>query len=142
MNRAYISAKLKEKVRKSAKFRCGFCLFQEYYSHTTFQIDHIIPIAVGGISIEENLWLVCEPCNQAKSDKVKGFDSITKTTVSLFNPRMQNWNEHFQWTDNCTKIVGKTPTGRVTVVELDLNKERIVRIRQNWVAVGWHPPKN
>ncbi len=142
MNRKSISEKLKEKVRKSAKYRCGYCLFQMVYAHTTFEIDHIIPIFKGGATVEENLWLACEICNSAKSDKTEGFDSVTNSTVPIFNPRTENWNEHFEWSDNFTKIVGKTPIGRATVTELHLNKERIVGVRKNWVAVGWHPPKD
>lgn len=142
MSRSYISEKLKEKIRKSAKYRCGYCLFQMVYAHTTFEFDHIIPVSRGGQSIEENLWVVCEICNNSKSDKVEGFDAVTNTTVSIFNPRTQNWDEHFQWSDNYTRIIGKTPIGRVTVTELNMNKERIVAVRKNWVAVGWHPPKD
>ncbi len=142
MKRQNISDKIKAKVRKSANYRCGFCLFQEYYSHTTFQIDHIIPIAKGGTNDEENLWLVCETCNRAKSDKTEGFDAETNTTVPIFNLRNQIWNENFEWCENHTKIIGTTPIGRVTVNELNLNKERIVRIRKNWVVVGWHPPND
>lgn len=142
MKRTYISDQLREKVRQTAQYRCGFCLFQECYSLSVFQIDHIIPVAQGGTNNEENLWLVCEPCNRAKSDKLEGFDSVADSTVSLFNPRTQIWSDHFDWSDNFTKIIGKTPTGRVTVSELNLNKERLVRIRANWVSVGWHPPKD
>ena len=142
MKRTNISDKLRDKVRKSAKYRCGFCLFQENYSHTTFQIDHIIPIVKDGTNDEENLWLVCETCNRAKSDKIEGFDSVTNQSVPIFNPRTQIWHEHFEWSDDYNRIVGKTPTGRVTVIELNLNKERIIKVRKNWVSVGWHPPKD
>jgi CRISPR/Cas system Type II protein with McrA/HNH and RuvC-like nuclease domain len=142
MKRTNVSDKLKAKVRKSSKYRCGFCLFQESYSHTTFQIDHIIPIAKSGTNDEENLWLVCETCNRAKSDKVEGFDSVTNSNSLLFNPRTQIWHEHFEWVDNYTQICGKTKVGRVTVKELNLNKERLIKVRNNWVTVGWHPPKD
>jgi hypothetical protein len=142
MKRSKISEKLKTKIRQTAKFRCGFCLFQEYYSHAKFHIDHIIPISKGGTNVEENLWLVCEICNRAKSDKINGFDAVTNSIAPIFNPRTQTWSKHFEWRENYSIIIGKTPIGRVTVLELNLNKPRIVRIRKNWVAVGWHPPKD
>jgi 5-methylcytosine-specific restriction endonuclease McrA len=142
MKRPNVSDKLKTNVRKAAKYRCGFCLFQESYSHTTFQIDHIIPVSKNGTNEQQNLWLVCETCNRAKSDKIEGFDSVTNLKCPLFNPRNQIWQEHFEWIDNFTQIKGKTAIGRVTVNELNLNKERIVKVRKNWVAVGWHPPKD
>ena len=142
MKRANISKTLKEKVRQTARHRCGYCLFLELYSPTVFQIDHIIPLAEGGTNEEENLWLLCETCNRAKSNKIEVFDAKTKTIVPIFNPRTQSWNEHFEWSDNYTRIIGKTPIGRGTVAELNLNKKRIIEVRKNWVSAGWHPPKD
>ncbi len=114
----------------------------ETYSPTIFQIDHIIPLSKGGTNKEENLWLLCETCNRAKSDKIEVFDAKTKTTVPIFNPRTQTWNEHFEWSKDFTRIIGKTPVGRSTVAELNLNKERIAQVRKNWFSAGWHPPKD
>lgn len=142
MKRPNISTKVREIVRQTARNRCGFCLFQEYYSLSVFQIDHLIPLAKGGRDEEENLWLVCEPCNRAKSDKTEGFDSATNSNALIFNPRTQNWDEHFEWSDHYTRIIGKTPSGRITVAELNLNKERIVAVRREWVSADWHPPKD
>lgn len=142
MKRPNISNKLKEKIRQSARHRCGFCLFSEIYSPTVFQFDHIIPLGKGGTNDEENFWLVCESCNRAKSDKTESFDSVTNSIVSIFNPRTQIWSEHFEWSDDFTRIIGKTPTGRITVIELNLNRERTVEVRRNWVSADWHPPKD
>ena len=142
MKRTNIPEKLKDKIRQTARFRCGYCLFLEIYSPTIFQIDHIIPLANGGTNKEENLWLLCESCNRAKSNKTKVFDAKTKTTVSIFNPRTQIWNEHFKWSDDFTQIIGKTPMGRGTIADLNLNKERLIAVRTNWVSAGWHPPKD
>jgi hypothetical protein len=142
MKRAGISEKLKEKVRRTARFRCGYCLFLQKYLPGVLRIDHILPIAKGGTNEEENLWLLCETCNRAKSGKTEVFDSVTNTTVPIFNPRTQNWNEHFEWSEDKTRITGKTPTGRGTVAELDLNKERLVKVRHEWVLAGWHPPQD
>lgn len=33
------------------------------------EVDHIIPVAKGGKTTKENLWLLCKPCNGGKSDK-------------------------------------------------------------------------
>jgi hypothetical protein len=136
MKRQNISEKLREKVRKLAQYRCGYCLFSEIYSPTIFQIDHIIPFSKGGTNDEANLWLLCETCNRAKSDKTEVFDPQTKSIVPIFNPRTQIWNEHFGWSDDFTRIIGKTPTGRGTVADLNLNRKRIVLVRRNWISVG------
>ncbi len=60
----------------------------------------------------------------------------------LFNPRTQVWPEHFAWSEEGDLIVGLTPTGRATVVALNLNRPSLVKARQLWVSVGWHPPKD
>jgi geranylgeranyl pyrophosphate synthase len=58
----------------------------------------------------------------------------------LFNPRRQKWSRHFVWSEDGTLIIGKTACGRATVVALQLNNPIAVLVRQQWVAVGWHPP--
>lgn len=70
------------------------------------------------------------------------FDYVTERNVLLFNPRTQNWFEHFNWNSDGTKIIGRTAVGRATIIALDLNKERFIRIRKHWVKAGWHPPKD
>lgn len=142
MKRTKIPEKTKIRVRKSARFRCGYCLLSQKYSPIIFQFDHLIPISEGGTNAESNLWLACGNCNSAKSDKTECFDPITKTTNPIFNPRTQNWNKHFEWSEGGAIILGKTPVGRGTVELLKLNDERVVAVRREWILAGWHPPKD
>jgi len=62
-----------------------------------FEIEHIIPERVGGKSVRDNLWLSCPTCNRFKGSKIEAVDPDTQTTVPLFNPRTQDWFEHFEW---------------------------------------------
>lgn len=105
------------------------------------EIDHIVPRAAGGTDQEENLWLACRLCNNAKGVKTHGSDLLTKRRVRLFNPRTQRWNRHFHWSDDGSRVIGKTICGRVTVDALNLNNEIARVVRQNWVSAGWHPPQ-
>lgn len=105
------------------------------------EIDHIVPRAAGGTDQEENLWLACRLCNNAKGVKTHGNDPLTKRRVRLFNPRTQRWNRHFHWSDDGIRVIGKTICGRVTVDALNLNNEIALVVRQNWVSAGWHPPQ-
>ena len=44
-------------------------------------------------------------------------------TVPLFNPRMQNWVEHFAWSADGIRILGRTSIGRATVAALHLSDD-------------------
>jgi HNH endonuclease len=105
------------------------------------QVDHIKPIARGGLDTENNLCLACELCNQYKWTKTDGIDTQTGQTVYLFNPRQDRWSKHFIWSDDGTEVIGLTPSGRATVVTLRLNNELAVIVRRNWIRAGWHPPE-
>ncbi len=105
-------------------------------------IEHIIPLVADGASTEDNLWLACPLCNGHKATQTDHLDSVTGESVPLFNPRQQNWVEHFRWSQDGTEIIGQTACGRATVIALKLNNQHLVRARRRWVAVGWHPPQD
>lgn len=137
----YISAELRRQVREDAGERCGYCLSSEKLTGFPLEIEHIIPEALGGETVRENLWLACHRCNKFKSYRIEAYDAETAKTARLFNPRMQCWDTHFQWSLDTTKIIGLTPEGRVTVETLRMNNEYVVAARYFWVIAGWHPPQ-
>jgi hypothetical protein len=116
-------------------------LTDQKISSALMHIDHILPVARGGLSVEENLWLACARCNTYKGDKSTAIDPISGEQTPLFNPRTQSWQEHFAWSADGTEITGITPVGRATVVALQMNHEAVVYARRLWVSAGWHPPK-
>ncbi|MDL1895997.1 HNH endonuclease [Anaerolineae bacterium CFX7] len=136
-----LSRELRQRIASTARFRCGYCLTTQQVIGPLFEIDHILPRARGGSSDENNLWLACPHCNNEKSDQVEGVDPLTRNVVRLFNPRIDVWNEHFEWQEEGAVIFGKTAMGRVTVAALDMNHPDIVSARRLWVIAGWHPPK-
>lgn len=105
-------------------------------------IDHIIPSSAGGSDTEENLCLACRRCNEFKGSQIHARDPEIGQTVRLFNPRQQEWDEHFQWSRDGTEIIGKTACGRATTIALKMNNPEIVVARRLWVSVGWWPPGN
>lgn len=125
-----------------AGFRCGYCLSREAVVGAPMEIDHLVPESLGGLTIERNLWLACSLCNGHKASRVAAIDPETGEQTRLFNPRNQVWSAHFRWSAEGDLIVGSTATGRATVAALNLNRIAIVKTRQLWVAVGWHPPKD
>jgi hypothetical protein len=140
MSRTRIPAWLRERVAKTARYRCGYCLSCEAVVGSPMEIDHLIPEAMGGLTEEVNLWLACSLCNDHKADRIAALDPLSGEVVRLFNPRQQSWCDHFRWTALGDRIVGLTPTGRATVVALNLNRPSQVKARRLWVTVGWHPP--
>ncbi|WP_287255094.1 element excision factor XisH family protein [Moorena sp. SIO4E2] len=70
------------------------------------------------------------------------FDEESKTEIPLFNPRIDDWQEHFIWSKDTLYILGITSKGRATVLTLDLNRKRIINIRAADKEVGRHPPEN
>lgn len=141
MSRDYVPRGLRDLVARTARHRCGYCLTREAVVGTPMVIDHIVPESLGGPTEEANLWLACPLCNSHKGDRITVLDVNTGEIVRLFNPRQQTWVEHFAWTSEGDRIVGRTPIGRATVIALQLNRPSLVRARKAWVSVGWHPPE-
>ena len=140
MTSVYIPKLLRQRVAEQACYRCGYCLSSEQVLGLSMELDHLMPQALGGPSIEENLWLACPACNAFKGHRISALDPESGQTVRLFNPREQSWEEHFLWVDSGARIVGRTAIGRATVKALHLNRPLLVRARRAWIAAGWHPP--
>lgn len=141
MSPSRIPQRLRRQVTERAKGLCEYCKNQQELAIVEFEIDHIYPKALGGPTELENLALSCPSCNGRKFTKVSGIDPMTGRRVALFNPRRQDWNQHFKWSDEFSKIIGKTICGRATIEALQMNHLRIVRIRRLWHSLGLHPPK-
>lgn len=143
MPRKKIPAAVVRQVAEEANYRCGYCLSPQRLVMARLEVEHIIPVSKGGSDRIENLWLACPICNGHKSDKTVGQDPATRKEVTLFNPRKQNWNDHFCWAKDGIKVVGKTPVGRATVIELCLDTDPdALTVRSFWLLAGWHPPES
>ncbi len=136
----YVPKALRERVAAQARYRCGYCLTTERITGAPMEIDHIIPHSLGGPTEEDNLWLACSPCNDHKGNQIAAIDPLSDEVVRLFDPRHQTWCEHFTWSVEGDRIVGKTACGRATVHALDMNRRVLVKARRIWIAAGWHPP--
>src|SRR5438067_4033994 len=140
---AYIPAAVDRRVRAAARNRCGYCLSPQHLVMARLEIEHLIPRSKGGPDDESNLWLSCPICNRYKSDQTEAADPETGQVVPLCNPRLQDWFEHFAWTSDGLRIIGRTPTGRATVAALHLSDDPdALEVRSYWVLAGWHPPKD
>jgi hypothetical protein len=108
--------------------RCEYCgLLQAQAPLASFHVEHVVARQHGGGDDVENLAHACYHCNLHKGPNLAGIDPQTGTMTALFNPRSDNWAEHFgTWGSS---IVGLTPTGRVTVLVLAMNSEEMKQLR-------------
>jgi len=139
MTLTYIAPELRRQVTQDAGHRCGYCHSDESLTGISLTVDHIIPIAVGGQTVRENLWLACRACNEFKSARTHANDPKTDERARLFDPRHQLWCEHFAWSADQTEIIGLTPTGRATIIALQLNRPMLVKARRRWAMSAWQP---
>ncbi|MCC6551865.1 MAG: HNH endonuclease [Polyangiaceae bacterium] len=142
MSRTFVADALRRRVAETARFRCGYCLTSQQIIGPLLEIEHIIPVARGGSSEEENLFLACPRCNSHKGDRTMALDPDAGSPAAFFNPRTQIWGEHFEWLESGAMIRGKTKEGRATVIGLNMNHPDIVAARRLWCAAGWHPPSD
>lgn len=120
--------------------QCEYCRISERVTGLALEVDHIIPRFRGGSTSQVNLCRACSSCNVYKGDEIEALDPETDEVTPLFNPRRQQWSEHFAWSEDGTQIIGLTGCGRATIEALKMNNPRLVRARRLWVSVGWHPP--
>lgn len=69
--RALMTKKLREYIKKRDNYTCCACGNSTHAEpNLLLEIDHIIPVAKGGLTEESNLQTLCWKCNRSKSDKV------------------------------------------------------------------------
>jgi hypothetical protein len=57
----------------------------------------------------------------------------------LFNPRLDDWSDHFVFTKRW-RISGRSPIGRATIESLAMNRVEVIAIRGELVQLGRFPP--
>jgi 5-methylcytosine-specific restriction endonuclease McrA len=130
----------RRRVQERAARRCEYCHAPQEATGARFHIEHIHPLAAGGGDDFDNLAFSCPSCNLAKNRRTTAVDPVTKQVVPLFNPRTDVWDDHFAWAENRRTMIGKTPTGRATVVALDCNNPDLwPQARALWFDNGLLP---
>ena len=142
MARPKVPETVQAEVRARARSLCEYCHTDETWQYVPFTMDHVLPLSLGGATAANNLALACFHCNRRKGNAVRAVDPDTQHKVPLFNPRTDAWRNHFVWSADRLEVVPLTSTGRATVQRLDLNRERIRRIREADRAVRRHPPES
>lgn len=71
--RALMTARLRSQIKERDRFAClscGVSLAAE--PHLLLEVDHIVPVSRGGLSVPENLQTLCWKCNRSKGAKIVG----------------------------------------------------------------------
>lgn len=128
----------RQRVWDRAGGRCEYCCMPQDFDIQPFQLDHIRAQKHAGPTTPANLALSCLPCNSYKGANVAGYDPEGDELQPLFNPRLDDWHEHFAW--DGPVLLGKTPIGRTTIDVLRINLPERVEHRRLLVEAGVFPP--
>jgi hypothetical protein len=129
---------LEQQVWLRAQSRCEYCHFPSEFAELRFQMDHIIPKKHRGPTIESNLALASYYCNSYKGPNLSGIDPVTNEVSRLFDPRKDEWADHFKWAG--PYLVGFTAKGRATIETLKINEPQTVYFRRYLLESGMYPP--
>ena len=91
-----MSPELRQQVRQRAGGRCEYCRLPESIELTgPFHVEHVVARQHRGTDDLSNLAWACSRCNRHKGTNLSAVDPDSRTVVSLFNPRQEKWEEHF-----------------------------------------------
>jgi hypothetical protein len=129
---------LERRVRERAKDRCQHCKIPTYLSEFTCALDHIVAQQHGGETTSEKLSLSCPHDNSHKGPDIAGIDPVTRTFITLFNPRRHKWQRHVR--RDGPYLFGRTAIRRTTDVVLAMNDPDVIWVRRSLIEEGLFPP--
>jgi len=121
-----VTAKTQRIVRERAAARCEYCHADERWQFIRFTLDHVVPLSADDSDDADNLALACRNCNERRGNRTEAFDFTSQQIVSLFNPRRDEWSQHFAWSPD---------------INDDRHNGRVLLIRERDLLDGLHPPE-
>ena len=82
---SYVTEQLRGFVIQRAANCCEYCGLSQDGQEATFHIDHIVPVAVGGKSVPENLALACVSCSLRKAARETAPDPLSGEEAPLYH---------------------------------------------------------
>jgi len=131
----YISENLRTEVELRANGICEYCRIAIEDTYFGGEIDHIISLKHRGQTEVENLALACQPCNCNKGSDLGSISETSKTLIRFFNPRIDNWNEHFRVNPDA-EIKPLTEIGEVTAFIFGFNEPERIAERKGLIEIG------
>lgn len=137
MSKTNIPTTMRRTVIRRAVGLCEYCMIADGALFLPHEVDHIIAEVHNGQTILDNLAFACFDCNRHKGSNISSIDTQTGELTRLFNPRRDEWGDHFTLRD--ARIVPKTAVGRVTARLLQFNTTTRMRIRAELIDDGGYP---
>jgi hypothetical protein len=128
---------LRERIRSVSGGCCEYCRLPQNHDPLPFHIEHVIAKKHRGPTRFENLALACAACNLFKASNIAGLDPTSRKLTRLFHPRVDDWNDHFEWEGPL--LVGLTAIGRTTVEVLNINAHERVSLRRLLIRLDEFP---
>ncbi len=133
----YISNATKKIVIERADHRCEYCRVPVYLSSFNYHIEHIIGLQHGGRNSLENLAYCCSTCNWKKGLNIATILEVDSDLIPLFNPRRQNWFEHFSVQRG--ELFAVSDISKATIKLLELNLPHKIEERFEMALAGFYP---
>jgi HNH endonuclease len=134
---SYIAKNTRRFVIARAGNRCEYCRVLDYLVGFDYHIEHIIGVQHGGLDALFNLAYACAYCNWKKGPNISTILFLGGELIPLFNPRTQNWFDHFEVKRG--EVLPLTATGEATIKLLDLNQPARVDARFEMMLGGCYP---
>lgn len=107
---------------------------------TSTKRTRILPDKPARVEVGQIEWQSdCHFCNRNKGPNLAGIDKKTRDLSKLYHPRLDRWDDHFQWRG--PRLRGLTPTGRVTIQVMAINDPLAVALRRELIREGVFPPR-
>lgn len=134
MSEVAISDALRATIRERAGGHCEYCLMPDSFAFVSYEIDHVVARKHGGKTEVANLAYACQVCNRYKGTDLTSIDPSTGNISVIFNPRRDNWADHFRI--EVAAVIPLTAIGRATVSILRLDKSWRLTERKKLFDLG------
>lgn len=94
MSRTHIPRTLRALAAEDEKHRWAYCQSAVAIVGMPFEIDHVIPESLGGLTVRENLCLCCSPCNERKACRTTAIDPLTGDRAAHQQHSRRRGNSH------------------------------------------------
>lgn len=128
-----ITNEVRDEIRRLYDYRCGYCGISEAAIGNELELDHFKPKSANGGDESENLVYCCTACNRRKGSF---WPEAGETTKRLLHPKTDDLTLHLRQKENGW-LLALTETGAFHIERFELNRPRLIALRQEWQLQQW-----